>query len=59
MFLGKSPRIANDETDLPLPDSPTIPRISFLYSLYEILFMTSFLPNEMHKFLTSKLHPIV
>ena len=28
--FGNRPKIANDDTDLPEPDSPTIPTISFL-----------------------------
>lgn len=30
--FGSNPNMAKDDTDLPDPDSPTIPTISFLYT---------------------------
>ncbi len=42
IFLGNNPKIVKEETDLLEPDSPTIPKISFSFSEYEILSITRF-----------------
>ena len=32
VLLGNNPKIAKEVTDLPLPDSPTIPKILFSFN---------------------------
>lgn len=47
-------RLINERAviDLPLPDSPTIPRISFFFSLKEMFFKIELFEIEMFSFLT-------
>lgn len=47
--------MANEETDLPDPDSPTIPKISFVFKVYDMLCITSFSPKEIDKLLIFKI----
>ena len=37
IFFGSKPKMANEDTDFPEPDSPTIPKISFSFRLKDIL----------------------
>ena len=41
-FLGSNPKIAKLDTDFPLPDSPTIPSISFVFKSKETSSTTLF-----------------
>lgn len=56
--FGNSPSIANDDTDFPEPDSPTIPKISFSSRWYEMLCITSFLLNAIDKLEIDKIEDI-